>query len=49
MDNLAGRSGTKRKMLVPEAGIEPAWSYPRGFLRPVRLPIPPLRLAWSMG
>lgn len=30
-------------MLVPEAGIEPAWGFPRGFLRPVRLPIPPLR------
>ena len=29
--------------MVPEAGIEPAWSHPRWILNPVRLPISPLR------
>ena len=28
-------------ILVPEAGIEPARSYLRGILSPLRLPIPP--------
>jgi hypothetical protein len=31
-------------ILVPEAGIEPAWAFlARGILSPLRLPIPPLR------
>ncbi len=31
-------------MVVPEAGIEPAWSFwNRGILSPLRLPISPLR------
>ena len=37
---------TSRKLLflVPEAGIEPAWSFwNRGILSPLRLPISPLR------
>ena len=29
--------------VVPEAGLEPARSCPRGILSPLRLPIPPLR------
>ena len=29
--------------LVPKAGIEPARVLPHRFLRPTRLPIPPLR------
>ena len=29
--------------LVPEVGIEPTWSCPRGILSPVRLPVSPLR------
>jgi hypothetical protein len=33
-----------RLFLVPEAGIEPAWSFwNRGILSPLRLPISPLR------
>jgi integrase len=31
------------KLLVPEAGLEPAQGCPRGILSPLRLPIPPLR------
>ncbi len=30
---------------VPKAGIEPARVLPHWFLRPTRLPIPPLRLS----
>ena len=30
-------------VVVPEVGIEPTWSCPRGILSPVRLPISPLR------
>ena len=33
--------------LVPKAGIEPARVLPHRFLRPTRLPIPPLRLVGS--
>jgi len=34
----------KLLILVPEAGIEPAWSFwNRGILSPLRLPISPLR------
>ena len=29
--------------MVPEVGIEPTWSCPRGILSPVRLPVSPLR------
>jgi hypothetical protein len=32
-----------RIKMVPEAGIEPAWSCLRWILSPVRLPISPLR------
>ncbi len=33
--------------LVPEAGVEPAWTFwVRGILSPLRLPIPPLRQAY---
>ena len=31
-------------LVVPKAGIEPARVLPHWFLRPTRLPIPPLRL-----
>jgi hypothetical protein len=30
-------------MVVPETGIEPVWTFIRGILSPLRLPIPPLR------
>jgi hypothetical protein len=30
-------------LLVPETGIEPVWTFIRGILSPLRLPIPPLR------
>ena len=30
-------------IMVPEVGIEPTWSCPRGILSPVRLPVSPLR------
>ena len=34
----------KSSVLVPEAGIEPAWAFwARGILSPLRLPISPLR------
>ena len=29
--------------MVPEAGVEPAWSKLRGILSPLRLPVSPLR------
>jgi len=34
-----------RRVLVPGGGIEPPWCCHRGILSPVRLPIPPSRLA----
>ena len=34
-------------IVVPEAGVEPAWTFwVRGILSPLRLPIPPLRQAY---
>ena len=33
------------RVLVPGGGIEPPWCHHRGILSPVRLPIPPSRLA----
>ena len=35
----------QRLLGVPKAGIEPARVLPHWFLRPTRLPIPPLRLS----
>jgi hypothetical protein len=37
------RRAAARELAMPEAGIEPAQSFPRRILSPVRLPIPPLR------
>jgi hypothetical protein len=41
----ANREGVSNVLiLVPEAGIEPAWAcWTRGILSPLRLPISPLR------
>ncbi len=36
--DLAAWQGFSFVMLVPEAGLEPARSFPQGFLRPQRLP-----------
>ena len=35
------------KLFVPEAGVEPARVLPHWFLRPARLPIPPLGLLFK--
>ena len=49
-ENLSNKKGLQEKTLkplaivmVPEVGIEPTWSCPRGILSPVRLPVSPLR------
>ena len=45
MANLRGllyyRQLEESQMLVPGAGLEPAWSYLRGILSPLRLPVSP--------
>lgn len=30
--------------MVPKPGVEPGYPYGRWYLKPVRLPVPPLRL-----
>ena len=48
--NGGGTHQTQPLVLVPEAGIEPAWSFwNRGILSPLRLPISPLRRGGRSG
>ncbi len=39
----AARAGSPNWRVVPKAGVEPARGCPQRFLRPSRLPVPPLR------